>query len=397
MYMKKMICWILLILLLFLFPNEVYSNETAVPKVNAQAAILMDYESGRILWSKNEKEPKAMASTTKIMTCILALEKGNLLEEVTVSKRAALAPRVKMDLHTGEKQRLEDLLYALMLESANDAAVAIAEHIGGSVEDFCSMMTEKAKEIGATDTVFKTPNGLDLENHHSTAYDLALITQYALHNATFMEIINTRQIVTPKSGGKYKSYHLANKNRLLSELQGANGVKTGYTGKAGHCFVGTAKRGEMQLISVVLASGWGAVGKAQKWIDTKRILEYGFVHYSPFQILHEGQMVQSIPVEHAREKKLSLCYGNSLRLPLREQEREQIRIHFVLPESIEAPISKGQTIGTGKVFIKDELIREIPLVAVQSIERHDFSTSLQKIMKSWLMIYKHGIIVSERS
>ncbi|MCL2415667.1 MAG: D-alanyl-D-alanine carboxypeptidase, partial [Defluviitaleaceae bacterium] len=243
----------------------VFAEESKEPDVCAQGAILMDFETGRVLWEKNAHEPMAMASTTKIMTAILAIELGNLKDEVVVSRRAEIAPRVKMYLRKGEIIALGDLLHALMLQSSNDAAVAIAEHIGGDVENFCIMMTAKAKEIGAENTVFETPNGLDGENHHSTAYDMALIARYALQNPKFNELINTPQTEVKSSRA---TYNIINKNRLLREFDGANGVKTGYTGKAGHCFVGSALRDEMQLISVAFACGWGQRGKEQKWIDT---------------------------------------------------------------------------------------------------------------------------------
>ncbi len=257
----------LIFLCLIFFTSPVYAaEEIETPNVEAHGACLMDAKSGRVLWGKNEKAPLAMASTTKIMTAILALESGKKEETVTVSERAAFAPKVKMGLSPGEKLRLYDLMQALMLESSNDAAVAIAEHIGGSVENFCAQMTAKAKIIGARDTVFETPNGLDAGEHHSTAYDMALITRYALGVPGFLDLTNTPEASFKSDGRKYS---VTNKNRLLHEYTGANGVKTGYTGRAGHCFVGAARRGDMQLISVVLGSGWGDKGRSQKWIDTK--------------------------------------------------------------------------------------------------------------------------------
>ncbi|MCL2461450.1 MAG: D-alanyl-D-alanine carboxypeptidase, partial [Defluviitaleaceae bacterium] len=232
------------------------------PDVNALGAVLMDYKTGRVLWEKNADEPMAMASTTKIMTAIVALESGKLDEIATVSARAASAPQVKLGLSKGEKVRVSDLLYPLMLESANDSAVAVAEAISGSVEGFCAAMTRRAKELGAKDTVFETPNGLDLGNHHSTAYDMAMITRHALSMSAFVELVNTK---SAEIKSDRRTYTLNSKNRLLDEYDGANGVKTGFTGKAGHCFVGAARRGDMQLISVVLDSS-----KQGKWADTKK-------------------------------------------------------------------------------------------------------------------------------
>ncbi len=188
--MKKLII-ALLACVVCAAPAYAKDDEIAPPKVDAHGAVLMDADTGRVLWGKNENSPLAMASTTKIMTAILALESGRREETVTVSSKAAYAPKVKMFLSPGEKIKLYDLMQALMLESSNDAAVAIAEHLGGTVEGFCARMTEKAKSIGAKDTVFITPNGLDSGNHHSTAYDMALITRYALNVPGFVELTNT--------------------------------------------------------------------------------------------------------------------------------------------------------------------------------------------------------------
>lgn len=392
---KKILSFTLSIILFFSFSIPVYGAKSNEPKVEAQAAILIEADTGRILWEKNAHEPKAMASTTKIMTCILALESGMLDDVVTVSKRAARAPEVKLRLKAGEKQRLEDLLYALMMKSSNDAAVAIAEHISGSVEAFCEKMTQKARELGAKNTVFKTPNGLDANGHQSTAYDLALITRYAMKNPKFVEIINTKQITIPQEGN-YRSYYLSNTNRFLNEYPGANGVKTGYTGKAGYCFVGAAKQNGMQLISVVLASGWGARGKEQKWVDTKRLMNYGFKYYKKVCLLEKNKLLKTILVERAKETSVSLYSGKDIFTTLNEEERSKVQIKIDAPQSVEAPITKGQKLGTVQVSIGNELIGTVPLVADRNIERHDFPTSLKKVLNNWLKLTKYGIIIGEK-
>ncbi|MDE6182062.1 MAG: D-alanyl-D-alanine carboxypeptidase [Eubacteriales bacterium] len=321
--MKKLT--VFFIIFLIIFNTTVFANNTENKEPNpvAQSAILIDAKTGRVLWGKNENEPLAMASTTKIMTAILAIEQGNLEDKVVVSKNATKAPPVKMFLKEGEEIKLKELLYALMMQSSNDAAVAIAEHISGDVETFCNMMTEKAKELGAKDTVFKTPNGLDSGDHHSTAYDMALIAKYAIQNQTFLEIINTREISfkTNKS-----SYNIINKNRLLSEFNGANGIKTGYTGKAGHCFVGSATRGDLTLISVVLASGWGNKGKQQKWIDTKEILNYGFNNFKYETVLKATDCQDILNINKGYKETIPLYYENEVVLPLKNEEISQIKI-----------------------------------------------------------------------
>ncbi len=357
------------------------------PAVSAQGAALMDYKTGRILWSKNETTPMAMASTTKIMTAIVALENGNLSDMVTVSKRAASAPDIQMKLQAGEQVSLESLLYALMLVSYNDAAVAVAEHVGGSVENFCAMMTEKARSIGATDTIFETPNGLDKGEHHSTARDMAIITRYAMANKKFVDIINTPSIVITSNR---QTYDLQNRNRLLREFEGANGVKTGFTGKAGHCFVGSAKRGDMQLISVVFASGWGDKGKAQKWVDTKEILSYGFNNFEYKNIVNANDSADSVKIERSKTDTIPLYFSEGLMLPLRKDEAEKLSVSKEIPPSVMAPVEKGQTLGVAKVIVGDKVIKEIPLLAAGSAERHDLKTSMEKVINEWLEMGTSG-------
>lgn len=371
--MKKLLCFVITVILL---GTNVYAKDL---KVVSTSAILMDFNSGRILWEKNSTAPLSIASTTKIMTCIIALENANFKDEVTVSKRAASAPEVKMHLSTGEKQRLEDLLYALMLQSSNDAAVAIAEHVGGTVEKFCEMMTVKAKEIGALDSVFETPNGLDAGNHHSTAYDMALITRYALSNEDFVRIINTKEVTTPVSGGDYKSYYIANTDRLIREYEGANGVKSGFTNKAGHCFVGSAVRNDVKLISVVLASGWGTKGKNQKWIDTKQLLDYGFANYKNTEIIKKGTNAKEFNVLNSPLQSSNVIYSEGLDMLLSEQEKENIKVELNIPDSIEAPIIKGDTIGTAKIYLNDENIKNISLYATENIQKYKLKDWLDKI------------------
>jgi len=371
-------------ILLLLNPIVVLANENSQiipPKVRAAGAVLMDAETGRVLWGKDEHVPLAMASTTKIMTAILALESGRMNETVTVSKRAAAAPRVKMDLSTGENIRLGDLMLALMLISSNDAAIAIAEHLSGSVEDFCKLMTEKAKEIGALNTVFETPNGLDAGDHHSTAYDLALITRYALNVPGFVELTNTQvaQFKTDKRG-----YTFNNRNRLLQEYAGANGVKTGFTNKAGYCFVGAAKREGMQLISVVLASGWGTEGRNQKWVDTKEILNYGFGNYVFETVITAETQAGVMPITRSKQEELNYIYNAGLIIPMNREEKESIRVEITVPESLQAPVNAGDTIGTAHIYIGAEHYADIPLAVTCGATRHDFKTSLEKVLNVFI-------------
>lgn len=379
--MKK---FIIFFLVFFIFlTNIAFAADNTIPNVDAQSAILMDYKTGRVLFAKNEYEPLAMASTTKIMTAILAIENGNLEDTVKVSKNATKAPPVKMFLKENEEIKLKELLYALMLQSSNDAAVAIAEHISGDVETFCNAMTNKAKEIGTKDTVFRTPNGLDSLDHHSTAYDMALITRYALNNKEFMDIINTRQISFKTN---LSSYNITNKNRLLSEFDGANGVKTGYTGKAGHCFVGSATQNDMTLISVVLASGWGEKGKQQKWIDTKNILNYGFKNFSYEKVLSKEDCLETISIKKGTKDNISLYYENDISLPISKDEKENISIKLDYIKTLAAPVQKDQKVGVANIYINDTLVSQVNILTNENVNKKTFSSYINQIIKNWVNI-----------
>jgi len=352
------------------------------PDIEATGAVLIEMESGRVLWEKDCDKSLAMASTTKIMTAIMVLENADLDDIVTVSKRAAAAPRVKMDLTAGEEIPLKGLLYALMLQSSNDAAVAIAEHIGGTVEDFCAKMTEKAHLLGAVNTTFETASGLDTDNHYSTAHDMAIIARYALQNADFVELIRTPQFVTVSNK---RTYDIINKNRLLNEYSGAMGVKTGFTNKAGHCFVGAAKRDDMQLISVVLASGWGNRGKEQKWVDTKRLLSYGFDNYEMQEVLKSGQSAGTLAVSRTRTPEIALYYEDGLILPVHiNGEDIQLVAHF--PSTVKAPIKANAPMGEGRIYINGDYFTSVLIKTAGAAERHDLKTSMEKVIKAFLRL-----------
>jgi len=354
-----------------------------MPNVEAHGAILMDAVSGRVLWEKDAHKPLAMASTTKIMTAIIALEQGNLADTVTVSRRAEIAPRVKMYLTEGEEISLGGLVHALMMQSSNDAAVAIAEHISGSVEEFCAAMTTKARQLGAHNTIFETPNGLDAENHQSTAYDMAIITRYALSNTMFLEIINTPQKTVTSNR---TTYNIVNKNRLLHEFEGANGVKTGYTGKAGHCFVGAARREGMQLISVVFASGWGTKGKEQKWIDTKRLLNYGFDNFNNEVVVSEGDAAGCLSVTRSKTPLIQLYYGDSVMLPINVGGTDDVQLVPFFPSSMQAPIADNQAVGEARIYIGEDYFASIPIYTSDSADRHDLKTSMEKVLREFLRL-----------
>ncbi|MCL2353156.1 MAG: D-alanyl-D-alanine carboxypeptidase [Defluviitaleaceae bacterium] len=368
--------------LLAFFASVAATQDIKPPSVDAAGAVLIDMDSGRVLWEKDKDKELAMASTTKIMTAILAIEQGNLDDVVVVSKRAAAAPKVNMSLQAGEEIPLKALLYAIMLQSSNDAAVAIAEHISGDVEVFCKMMTTKAHALGATNTYFATPSGLDGDMHHSTAHDMAIIAQYALQNPTFVSIINTPSY---HATSNKRSHDISNKNRLLNEYDGAFGVKTGFTNKAGHCFVGAAERGDLNLISVVFASGWGAKGKERKWIDTKNLLNYGFDNFEMVEVIGEGQPAGHIAVVRSRTPQLDLAYSHTLTLPLIKSS-EDVKITPQIPTQIQAPINADTQIGYAQIHINGQHFADVPIHTTTPATRHDLKTSLEKVLKTFFSL-----------
>ncbi|MFW5671959.1 MAG: D-alanyl-D-alanine carboxypeptidase family protein [Acetivibrio ethanolgignens] len=251
----------------------------------ALSACLMDADTGRILFEKNGEEERAMASTTKIMTLLVALEHGNLEDEVKISENAARQPDVQLNICTGEKYKLEDLLYSLMLESHNDAAVAIAEHVGGSVEGFANLMNQKAKELTLSHTHFVTPNGLDGEDdggkHRTTAVELARLLSYCITESAqkekFLEITQKSSHSFSDLEGK-RQFTCNNHNAFLNMMEGALTGKTGFTGEAGYCYVGALRRDGKTFVVSLLGCGWPN-NKGYKWKDTKKLMEYGIANY----------------------------------------------------------------------------------------------------------------------
>ena len=329
-----------------------------------------------------------MASTTKIMTAILVLENCGLDEIVTVSKNAAHQPEVHMDLQEGEQWKAGDLLSAMMLRSYNDAAVALAEHVSGSVEKFCAEMTEKAGEIGAVDTVFGSPNGLDSHlpdaAHHSTAYDMALIAAYALQNEKFREIIAQPEINVTDLAGKHIC-SVTNADRFLKEYSGALGVKTGYTNKAGHCFVGAAEREDVLLISCVLGSGWGTSGKEKKWTDTKKIMDYGFANFQPYEAVKEGTIFGEVKVSDSPVDSIETVLAEGYAALFSEEEIESLYLEAELPRKIEAPVETGEKLGTALLFLENEKLAEIDLLAKDGASSYTLKERLQRLAENWLM------------
>lgn len=352
-------------------------------KLNAKYAILMDAKNRRVLYEKNAYDKAAMASTTKIMTLLVTLENANLNDVVTVSPYAARMPKVHLGMQAKEQYRLQDLLYSLMLESHNDSAVAIAEHVGGSVEGFAKLMNEKAAQLGAKDTHFVTPNGLDDEKHYSTAYDMALIACYAIENETFLKIIQTPSYEFHEQT-KGRCFCVSNKDQFLNMYDGAMGIKTGFTGKAGYCFVGAAKRDEKQFVSVVLASGWPP-NKGYKWKDTTALMNYGMEHFKEKQVVKEGATFQKISVLESVEEQPIVPYvkeGVSLLL----NSNEKVSFSIKLPKEMIAPVKKDETIGSITIMVDEKVYRVLPLFAKDGRTKRTYSYVLKCVIEKFFHV-----------
>lgn len=362
---------------LFLMAGGSRMGWAAPPDTAARGAVVMDVASGRVLYQKNPHERMPMASTTKIMTAILAIEKGNLQDMITVSHRAYGVEGSSIYLGRGEKITLENLLYGLMLRSGNDAAVAIAEHIGGSVDKFAEMMNEKAMEIGARNTHFVNPNGLHHKDHYTTAYDLALISAYAMKNPDFRTIVATKYKRIPWEGHEWDRV-MQNKNRILWEYEGGNGIKTGYTKAANRCLAAAAQRNNMQLVSVVL--------NCHPWFDdSMALLDYGFKEYHPHQVFTKGQVLGEIDVKYGSEKKIPMMIREGVVLPLKEDEEKELEVKIQVPSALRAPVKAGTRIGVVDIRLGDEIRIRKGIYVDQDVRENTFLANLRRILKRWMM------------
>ncbi len=358
--------------------NNIDTNESIettgnnLPRVSAGAAIVLDTVSGRVLYEKNAYTRRSIASTTKIMTAIVALENGHDDEDVVVSKRAASISGSTIHLKAGKTYKLKDLLYGMMLRSGNDAAIAIAEHIGGSVELFAEMMNRKAAEIGATNTNFVTPHGLDDPQHYSTPYDLALITQYALKNEEFCKIVGTKNSV-------FEGSNITNTNEMLSLYPGADGVKTGYTGQAGRCLVTSATKDNWRIISVVL----NCSSRSTRAQSSKTLLDYVFESYKNYEYMKKGQQVQEILIHKGINKRVALYSDSNITIPLKPEEYDKLQTVYNVPEVVEAPLKSHSKVGTVDYILEGRTLATAELKTLDGVERKDFYYYFDSIFRTW--------------
>jgi serine-type D-Ala-D-Ala carboxypeptidase (penicillin-binding protein 5/6) len=371
--MKMKVC--LIIIICMIFSGFSYQPKVKSKNINLDcvSGVVIDQDSGRVLYSKNGSKVLAMASTTKIITCLVAIEKGNLNDIVVVSQKAASVRGSTAGLKPGEKVKLEELLYGLMLRSGNDAAVAIAEHLGGNVENFLKLMNDKALELGALNTSFATPHGLDAQDHYTTAEDLAKITAYAMKNEMFARISSTKSIDSGKSGAFNRGY--VNINKFIYRVDNADGVKTGYTGNAGKCLVASVKHQYGRYICVVLNSG-------DRWKDAEKLAKYADENYKFIKVFSDEEPIKRFRVYGGNEKYINGKVGKELYLPVTESEIQSVKMEVYAPSVIFSPLVENETIGNVVAKIDDVVVAKFPLKSDREVKRKNYLETVKDMISN---------------
>ncbi len=340
---------------------------------SAKAMTVMDVETGRVLYSKNNDKKLPMASTTKIITAIVAIEKNpDLGAVVTIGKDCVGVEGTSIYLKEGETLTLEELLFGLMLRSGNDAAEAIAIHTSGSVEKFVEQCNLFVQKLGAKNTHLENPHGLPDDNHYTTAFDLALISAYALKNEKFAEIVSTteKKIESVLNGASNRK--LQNKNKLLKNMPEATGVKTGYTKKAGRCFVGSAKKNNMHLVCVVLDC-------AKMFEECQLLLEKGFSEYHLTEILAPENILGDIEIVGGEKQKTKFCVRDGISLPLKISEVDEVEVVYMIPESVVAPHQASKPIGEIQIYVSKDLIFSDKVYIIEDVKSREVNI-LEKLV-----------------
>ena len=383
--MKKRLIIYTSVFLALLAPDINVRAQEEPENLYARSAVLMDADTGRILYEKNGEEVLPMASTTKIMTLLVTLENADLEGTVTVSSYAASMPDVQLNIREGERYRLKDLCYSMMLESHNDAAAAIAEHVGGSVEGFASMMNQKARDLGCYHTYFITPNGLDAEDEHgvhsTTAEDLARIMRFCMQNDTFLSITREPSWNFTDLDGT-RSFTVNNKNAFLNMMEGALTGKTGFTNDAGYCYVGALEREGKRLIVALLACGWPG-NRTWKWSDTQTLMNYGLDTYHHETIGEEMIRMEPAAVQDGRKESVELRADiGTVQMLLKEDDL--FRIETDRPSELQAPVEAGEIVGTVAYYLNNEIVDIFPVYAAETVQKIDYWWCLNRILQKWI-------------
>lgn len=380
---RKILCIIMILIINLIMPIKALAEDPI--NINAKSAVLMDYNTKEILYEKNSHEKLYPASLTKIMTLILgmeALESGkiSLNDEVRISAHASSMGGSQLWLEEGETQTVENLFKAITIRSANDAAVALAEHIAGSEEVFVKMMNEKAKELGMNNTNFMNASGLHHENHYTTAYDVALMSAELLKHEKIHDwlTIYMDEMLVGKKKDKVQS--LVNTNRLIKEYEGTTGIKTGSTSQAGYCLSASAKRGNLHLIAVIMGSDTSKI----RFEESMRLLDYGFANYDSVTIGRKGDVIGKVLVQKGTSQYLEAVLERDAYLLLPKGQSKEITKEIVLPDYVNTPIKTGDIIGQLIIKVEGQEMDKVNLVAKNDVGRATLKNMLFKIFMNYI-------------
>jgi D-alanyl-D-alanine carboxypeptidase (penicillin-binding protein 5/6) len=375
-----------IILVVFILSSVATAFAEGDLNINAKSAVLMDYNTGEIIYEKNLNERLAPASVTKVMTLLLGMEaletgKIKLNDDVSVSDHASGMGGSQVFLEAGEIQKVEELFKAICLRSANDASVALAEYIAGSEEVFVKMMNDKAKALGMKDTNFMNCSGLPSENHYTSAYDIALMSKELLKHNKIHDWLTVYMYDLKVGKTKSSVQTMVNTNRLIKEYEGANGIKTGSTNEAGFCLSGSAKRGNLQLIAVIMGSETSKI----RFDESKRLLDYGFANYDSITVGRKGDVLGKVSVEKGKSAFIEAMLEKDSYILLPKGDKGKVDKEIVLPEHVNAPINAGDEVGLLIVRLEGKEVDKVKLVAKSNVEKANLANILKKTLKGLLM------------
>lgn len=367
---------LILLMSLLILPASIAAGASAPVESSAQCVAVIECSTGRFLYGKNENRKRPMASTTKICTAITVLENCDDIEKVvTVPDKAVGVEGSSIYLQRGEKVKIADLLYGLMLQSGNDCAEALAITVGGSIENFAELMNETARKAGAFDSNFTNPHGLHDDNHYTTAANLAEITAYAFRNPKFAEIVSTKKHTMPWEGRNYPRV-IVNKNKILSTYEGGDGVKTGFTKKAGRCLVSSATRNGMRVIAVVLDCG-------PMFEECASLMDKAFSEYTMTDVLSGMDSMREVSVKEGKAQSVKVCASGTYLYPLKEGEKDSLCYEVNPVVTLKAPVAKNVEAGNFTVKLGNQLLFEGKLYTIDSVPERDIGDRLKDLVDAW--------------
>ena len=383
--MKKIASFLMAIILTIIPINIAFANdENTALNLASKSAVLMDVSTGQVLYEKNSHEKLPPASVTKVMTMLLIVEaldsgKIKLDDQVQVSETASSMGGSQIFLEPGEIQKVDTLLKGIAVASANDACVAMAEHLAGSVEEFVVQMNAKAKQLGMKDTNFVNTNGLPVDNHYTTAYDIALMSRELLKHETISKYLTT-WMDSVIVGKKQATIGIANTNKMVKHYQGTTGVKTGFTQQAKYCLSASAKRGDTHLVAVTL----GAETSPERFKDSSALLNFGFANYESVKLCSKNDNISALTLDKAEDNKINLVAKDDLSVLIKKGGAKDFNRKVKLKQDITLPIKKGTTLGVVEIYSGDKLIGKVDLVNTKDVNKASYLQMLQRVINQMI-------------